>query len=834
MKSIKKDSFMNNYMGKGKEGLEDIEMELNDETNQLSEEPLAQLNKSNIPTFSEGYLYEKFILDNEENEEDKFIENKKLKINSEQVLKSNENIKNIHQIEHLEKDQKSPFDIFDNVFNENARIENKENEKKISSSPCKKPITNKLTTAIKSSFKKNVHLDTELKLLSKEFRYLLSGKYEKAKEAKELLKEKIEHKKEQRPIEKKLNFSEQEKLNDIDINTIENNLQESEYEDMDDKEILSLENDILLKVLEENFGYKHFLPGQLETIKNILNYKNTLTILPPSKGKSLCYQLPSLVLEGLTIVICPLLASITDQLTNLPGCLSAASLTTFTNQNQRQEIMRAILLKKIKILFITPERFALENFTELDNEVEISLICLDDAICCSPLSQNFRSSYITICSMMKNLRPNSILLLGNNITNLIEESLLDLFNITKDNVIRQKLSFESNYKISISKDENKLSNLVKLLRNSNLKSYGTILIFCNQRKSVDKVTSFLNQNGLSASAYHAGKSEIERQLIQTNFSNDKIKILISTSGFCNGISKKDIRLVVLFDIPPGIDLFYQLLSRGEKDGKDTHIHVFLSDEDYFIQRNMILNDNVDKSNIRKFVEIIFSQCTNKKQSQAIFKVMPHKTNTENDNKENTAKKQSNKANTSEKVHKQKKSVYNSTDNISLNFNKIYESTSIKKNMQIFLLIKLLNDKKINSSDAAELTYGKLKAECLGIGPTDIHLRFFNKSIEDLSIEESNIKQIKECAKKLSNGILKFSTGDVCEKLGITYIDLINYLYCLQTQGDIGYETKDEGMFIKIEKIPENMNEIVDYLYYTNKYLVNLNIKKVNEIFLFVY
>ncbi len=608
-------AFKNSYMGKGKEGLDDVEMELTDQEQLLSEDPLAQLNKNNLPTFSEGYLFKKFLTEHESGEASNESKLKLIK-NSEQILNSSQN--NSLFLEN---------NICDNDNNNELKYLNRGCNGS-SFSPAKKPITNKLSTAIKSSYAKNKPFDTELKLLSKEFRYLLSGKVDKAKQTQNLLQEILQAKKEQKSdslaeaaaeaqIGKRLNFMQEAAEVDLNNNTENKEIlllhshtktENSEYENMDDTEIADLENDILQKVLEENFGFKKFFPGQLDTIKNILNYKSTLTILPPASGKSLCYQLPSLVFDGLTIVVCPLLASITEQLVNLPGCLSGASLTSFTNQFQKQEIMTAIAHKKIKILFITPERLALENFSEL-NQIEISLLCFDDAVCCSPLSQNFRSSYISILSLLPKLKPNSLLLLGNNITSITELSLTDLFQIPREQVVKSsKLAFPQSFKISVSKDENKLSHLVKLLRNANLKSSGTILIFCNLRKQVDKVTSFLNQNGLSASAYHAGKTEIERQMILNNFLNDKIKILVATAGFCNGIAKSDIRSVVLFDMPPSIDLFYQQLSRGGRDRKEAFVHVFLNDEDYFIQRNMIYLDNIDKENIRKFVESLFAQC----------------------------------------------------------------------------------------------------------------------------------------------------------------------------------------------------------------------------------
>ena len=342
------------------------------------------------------------------------------------------------------------------------------------------------------------------------------------------------------------------------------------------------------------------------------------------------------------------------------------------------------------------------------------------------------------------------------------------------------------------------------------------------RKSVDKVTSFLNQNGLSASAYHAGKSEIERQLIQTNFLNDKIKILVSTSGYCNGISKNDIRVVIIFDMPPSTDLFLQQFSRGGRDKKETFIHIFLNDEDYFIQRNMIYLENIDKNNINKFAENLFSKCystninirnNSSNQNNMIFNVINDSLPVANEDENQKTRKN-----------------FDLPKRISINFTKIHDSTGIKKNMQIFLLLSLLNNKNLNSSECIELLDGKLKANYLGIGPTDINLTFFKTQPNELAENEPNLKLILESSKEITEGVFKFSTGEVCEKLGITHVDLINYLYYLQNKGEIGYETKDEGMFLYIENIPELRKDIENFLFSTNKFLVNLNIKKVNIYF----
>ena len=274
------------YMGKGKDGLDDIDT-LKEETNaELIIEPsgktlIDEVQEKN-PCFSEGYLLEAL-----------------------------------------------------NPVMDKSAIKDKKHDL----TPGRL-LTNKLTTALKSSLRKCLPLDTELRFLSKEFRYLLS---DKKLEAEHLQKMK------QESIEKKLNFGVQENAVKVEK---EEKVENDEL--MSDEDVEILENDILLKVLDENFGYKTFLPGQLHIIKNVLNGKRTLAILPPAGGKSLCFQLPSLVLEGLTIVISPLLSAISDQLMNLPINLSGASLSSFTTHKQRNEIFNAIKEKKKSKFFLLP------------------------------------------------------------------------------------------------------------------------------------------------------------------------------------------------------------------------------------------------------------------------------------------------------------------------------------------------------------------------------------------------------------------------------------------------------------------------------------------------
>ncbi len=195
---------------------------------------------------------------------------------------------------------------------------------------------------------------------------------------------------------------------------------------MSKEEVEKMENEILLTVLRENFNYENFNSEfQLKTIKDILNNKNVFYISSPGIPQNLCYEFPSLLFDGITVVISPLLPNITLNLTSLANCLKAAAITSFTTGAQKKEIYEAIKLKILNILYITPERFVLEKLDELES-INISLICIEDAIYGLPNSSNFRPFYINLISKIKallnfvdtneNEKHISLLLLSNFIT----------------------------------------------------------------------------------------------------------------------------------------------------------------------------------------------------------------------------------------------------------------------------------------------------------------------------------------------------------------------------------------------------------------------------------
>ena len=690
------------------------------------------------------------------------------------------------------------------VFSEGFIVDKKEDI-----TPNKNVITTRLTTALKSSLRKCVPLDTELKFLSKEFRYLLSDKKEEIEKLNQIKEEELHKKLTYTPVK------EEDKMDIVEDDVIKSENKNENNAIMSDEEISKLENDILIKVLEENFKHEAFLDGQLQTIKSILNNKRTLTMMPPGCGKSLCFQLSSLVMEGLCIVVSPLISSITNNLVSLPHFLPGASLTSFTNHRQRDEIFTAIKEKKIKILFITPERFAVENFSDIE---EISLVCFEDAGCVCPFSHSFRSSYISCEATIKKLNPSSLLFLSNSIGKSMQEYIIKKFNI--ETVIAVPVKVSDKLTITISKDENKLQSLVKMLRNQKFKSMGLTVVFSNTIKSVNQITSFLNQNGLSASSYHSGKDELERSIVQSNFLKDKIKILVCTSSFASSLNKKDVKLIIIFEIPTSIEMMIQQLGKScvNENKKEVHCHVFLNDDDYFNQRKNILGENVDKTKLLKFIDYLYMQVLPCQTTTRVKRTYNESIGTEVKTFTQSASKD--------------KNVFNHLPaNISLNFNSVYDITDIKKQTQLFFITSLLSNDDINSNDeSTDENSNKTSMSLLGIGPCAISVRFYKTSPEELAKEENIIKVILEHSKE-KQGAYSFNTVEVCDLLGTTHIDLITYLFKLQSKGEITYEAKEDGAFLAIKKIPASFKDIITYLNFINRKSISINLTKLNSVYI---
>ena len=781
--AIKNSSTNDPYMGQGNTGLEDIDtlMKEQNEADKNDNNNLINTLVEKLPVFSQSYI---------------------------------------------EETQKTPL----KTELENNKDINDNNEKTNNNKLDKTPITNRLTTILKNSLKKKVSLDTELKFLSQEFKYLLSGQKEKVIKLNEIKKETLLTKKSLETINEEVN-------NNININNISDNKKDcnineekifnKDNNELSKEEIENMENEILLTVLKENFNYDKFNSElQLKAIKNILNKNNIFYISSPGINHNLCYEFPSLLFDGITIVISPLLPNITLNLTSLPSCLKAAAITSFTTGAQKKEIYDALKSKILNILYITPERFVLEKLDELKS-FNISLICIEDAIYGMPNSSNFRPFYINLISKIKSLLTNdnnninnekslSLLLLSNYITNIDKNNISEIFDV--QNIYEEPLIIEPDINICISKENNiKLNSLLKLIRtiptNKNIFS----VIFCNYKKTINEVTTFLNQNGINATSYHGGKDEIERQIIQSNFIKNKIKILVFTSNYSLCFIQNFVKYIIIYEMPFSIE---QLLNEANKNvGNKTqkYIHIFLDDNNYLNQRKLIFADTLERKKILTFIDYIFNDKSNIDLNNNKYK-----------------KKRNYLTSIGEETFDNKKTDNNNTINNNcinkikcLSFNNIEEIYNIKRNNALYFLISLSKYKSKNDEDEINDVL-----DVLGNGPSEITIRFFKTSPDILKEKEPLINIIlSNCRERL--GGYTFNVSNICNICSINYNEILLNLFKLQEQKEISYETKEDGIFIKIKKkIEKNMNiTLLTYFYDLNNNLIHEKIQKLNCVYI---
>ena len=372
----------------------------------------------------------------------------------------------------------------------------------------------------------------------------------------------------------------------------------------------SNDDTFLKKILQDHFGFEDFRPGQLDGIKNILNKTSTLVVLSTGAGKSLIYQLPSFLMEGMTIVISPLLSLMSDQIHRLPSCLTGVALNSTMKPDQKKKIKEWIVAGKIKILYISPELLEKESFT---NYPLINFICIDEAHCISEWSHNFRTSYFNLISTIKVKLGNArILALTATATTKTKSSICKQLEIDHlSGVVDSKTVIRRNLHISISRDADQFKGLISLLRSTKFKNLQSIIVYCNLKRTTDAVASYLYHNGIKAAGYHSEKTESQRAKIQEDFMNGQLRVVAATMAFGMGIDKADIRGVIHLNLPKSIEQYIQEIGRAGRDGKDAYCHVFLNDEDFFRLRTVTFGEIVERITVKKIIKRIIDLATNK-------------------------------------------------------------------------------------------------------------------------------------------------------------------------------------------------------------------------------
>ncbi|MCQ6355713.1 DNA helicase RecQ [Bacillus cereus] len=339
------------------------------------------------------------------------------------------------------------------------------------------------------------------------------------------------------------------------------------------------------ELLASYFGYSSFRRGQDETIKNVLDGKDTVCIMPTGGGKSICYQIPALVFEGTTLVISPLISLMKDQVdTLIQNGISATyinSSISITEANQRIQLAKQ---GHYKLLYVAPERLDSMEFVDQLIDMKIPMIAIDEAHCISQWGHDFRPSYLHIHRILDYLPEKPLVLaLTATATPQVRDDICNTLEINQENTIMTTFERE-NLSFSVIKGQDRNAYLADYIR-QNQKESG--IIYAATRKVVDQLYEDLGKAGVSVSKYHAGMSDHDRNEQQELFLRDEISVMVATSAFGMGIDKSNIRYVIHYQLPKNMESYYQEAGRAGRDGLDSECILLYSSQDVQVQRFLI-------------------------------------------------------------------------------------------------------------------------------------------------------------------------------------------------------------------------------------------------------
>ncbi len=357
-------------------------------------------------------------------------------------------------------------------------------------------------------------------------------------------------------------------------------------------------------LLGKYFGFKEFRPLQEDIISAVLNKEDVFVLMPTGGGKSLCYQLPALEFEGVTLVISPLIALMKDQVDSLrANGINAEFVNSSLSLGEIEECEKRILEGKVKILYIAPERMMIKGFSDFLKKIKIRLIAVDEAHCISEWGHDFRPDYRNMKNLKKDFPKTSIMALTATATKKVQDDILKQLNLPNAKTFVSSFD-RSNLKLKIIRKKNALQKLLKILENYRNES---VIIYCFSRKDTEKLSADLRKSGYNARAYHAGMNSEARIKTQELFIKDKIKIIVATIAFGMGIDKLDVRLIVHYSFPKSLEGYYQEIGRAGRDGLLSECVMFYSYADttkhrYFIDR--ISSEKIKEQAERKLQRVI--------------------------------------------------------------------------------------------------------------------------------------------------------------------------------------------------------------------------------------
>ncbi|MGB9442110.1 MAG: RecQ family ATP-dependent DNA helicase [Desulfobacterales bacterium] len=360
---------------------------------------------------------------------------------------------------------------------------------------------------------------------------------------------------------------------------------------------------MLKKQLQKHFGFNTFLNGQEAVIGKVLEGQSTAAIFPTGAGKSLCYQLPAMLLPGMTLVVSPLLSLMKDQLDFLQSNdIPAARLDSTLAKSEYNAILESAKKGELKILMIAVERFKNERFRSQLQKMDVSLLVVDEAHCISEWGHNFRPEYLKLPAYQKEFGIKQTLLLTATATTQVRDDMCAKFNILRDNVFVTGF-YRDNLFLQISPTDNS-EKKDRLLQRIQKAPQEPTIVYVTLQKTAEHVAAYLCANEINAHPYHAGMENEKREQIQNQFMDGTLACIVATIAFGMGIDKKDIRRIIHFDLPKSIENYSQEIGRSGRDGSPALCEVLANRDSIPILENFIYGDTPEKKSIFQLLRTI--------------------------------------------------------------------------------------------------------------------------------------------------------------------------------------------------------------------------------------